>query len=755
METSHAGACDESRQLWLLGIGPAGCGYEAHPTVHRDQSRWDRERPSTNVGAAESNIAIDRLGFSRCCRCFKFRCPNQAPQSDPDVERWCRMISAKVLVVEDDPIVAHLLQQQLVKFGYEVFGTAASGEQALRQIESSRPDLILMDIRIEGQIDGIETATRILRDHHIPVIYLTSSAAEETLERARDTRPYGYLIKPFYDRELHATIQMAVHRYSGEKALRESEARLDRAQEIAGVGGWELDIASREFIWSRQLYRIAGLSPDAKPTIASMAASIHPDDYPAVPAWLAALQTGPRRDPIELRIKRPDGDERMVRVDGRPLIDADGAVRRLAGSAQDITERRLIERQLVQAQKMEAIGSLTGGMAHDFNNVLGVIIGNLDLLKRLVAIDGEASDLCGEALDGASRCADLIRRLLAFARRQSLHPERTDVNVLVGNIIQLLGRTLGEDITLKLSLDAAVCNVMVDPVQLEAAVINLATNARDAMPVGGRLEITTRTACLEASYAATWPDVAPGDYALIEISDTGTGIPPEIIGRIFEPFFTTKGPGDGSGLGLSMAFGFVKQSGGHLSAYSEPGLGTTFRLYLPRSDTPGVAAVPLAERRPVVGGHETVLVVEDNAQLRQITVRQLTELGYRVLHAERADAALAILAGDDRVDLLFTDVVMPGMMDGVDLAYEATRSRGGLKALLTSGFPGVRGAGQRALDCPFPLLNKPYRHEELAQAIRGILDRRGDLPLATAAGRPAEPGQGIHGGVRAVSMEPV
>jgi PAS domain S-box-containing protein len=662
------------------------------------------------------------------------------------------VIGARILVVEDDPIVAHVLQQQLVKFGYEVFGTATSGEQALRQIESSQPDLILMDIRIEGRIDGIETATRILRDHLIPVIYLTSSAAEETLERARATKPYGYLIKPFYDRELHATIQMAVHRYRSEEALRDIEARLDRAQEIAGVGGWELDIASSEFIWSRQLYRMAGLPPDAKPTIATMAASIHPDDYPAVPAWLAALQTGHRNDPIELRIKRPDGNERVVRVDGRPLIDADGAVRRLAGSAQDITERRLIERQLVQAQKMEAIGSLTGGMAHDFNNVLGVIIGNLDLLKRLVAIDGEASDLCGEALDGASRCADLIRRLLAFARRQPLHPERINVNALVTNIIRLLGRTLGEDIALKLNLDAAVCNVLVDPVQLEAAVINLATNARDAMPMGGRLEITTRTACLEASGAVSWPEVVPGDYALIEISDTGTGIPAEIIGRIFEPFFTTKGPGDGSGLGLSMAFGFVKQSGGHLSAYSEAGLGTTFRLYLPRSDAPGKAAPPLAEHQSVVGGNETVLVVEDNAQLRQVTVRGLAQLGYRVLQAECAEAALAILAGDDRIDLLFTDVVMPGMMDGVDLAHKATRLREGLRALLTSGFS---GAGQRALDGPFPLLNKPYHHDELARAIREILDRRGDPRLATAVGPPAESSQGTHGSERAVTKDPV
>jgi PAS domain S-box-containing protein len=515
-------------------------------------------------------------------------------------------------------------------------------------------------------------------------------------------------------------------------ALRDSEAHLDRAQEIADIGSWEMDIASGKHVWSRHLYRIRGLPPEFQPTRANVAASIHAEDRQGLSGWLADLVAGSERGPIEIRYTRPDGDVRVLRVEGRPVVDPDGAIRRLAGTTQDVTERRLIERQLAQAQKMEAIGNLTGGMAHDFNNVLGVIMGNLDLLQRLVRPDAAASELCGEALDGATRCAELIRRLLAFARRQSLRPQRIDVNALVGNIGRLLGRTLGEGIALRLDLHDGLWPVMADAPQLEAALVNLATNARDAMPKGGQLDIASRNVELDADYVALHPDVRPGCYALIEITDTGTGIPPEIVGRIFEPFFTTKEAGKGTGLGLSMTFGFVKQSDGHLAVYSEPGLGTTFRIYLPRSDASAAAPAGVSDAGTVMAGDalvgdETagdaaVLVVEDNARLRLAACRQLAELGYQVHQAEHAEAALAILASGERVDLLFTDVVMPGTMDGIDLARQATRLRRGLKVLLTSGFPGMRGVDQHIADCPFRLLNKPYRRDELARAARELLD---------------------------------
>jgi PAS domain S-box-containing protein len=506
-------------------------------------------------------------------------------------------------------------------------------------------------------------------------------------------------------------------------ALLESEMHLDRAQAIAGIGSWELNVATGRYTWSKQLYHIRGLSPaDFEPNIDNVALYVHADDYPSIRRWVAELVDDRAENSREVRIVRPDGKVRLLRVEGRAVRDLDGVIRRLAGTMQDITEVRLIERQLAQSQKMEAIGNLTGGMAHDFNNVLGIIVGNLDLLQPLVRADAAAAELCDEALDGATRCADLIRRLLAFARRQSLRPERTDVNGLVSEIVRLLGRTLGENITLRLDLDAAVPPVMVDPAQLEAALVNLATNARDAMPKGGRLDIVTRKAHLDESYTALHPDVGPGDYTLIEVSDIGDGIPPEIIGRIFEPFFTTKDIGKGSGLGLSMAFGFVRQSGGHLSVYSEPGLGTTFRLYLPPCVAVERAPAGVPVKSTVIGGHETVLVVEDNTQLRRAATRQLSELGYRVREAEHGAAALDILTSQDRVDLLFTDLVMPGGIDGLDLAYHAARLRRGLKVLMTSGFPDVRGANEHMLDCPFTLLNKPYRRDELARTVREILD---------------------------------
>jgi PAS domain S-box-containing protein len=521
-------------------------------------------------------------------------------------------------------------------------------------------------------------------------------------------------------------------------ALRDSEAHLERAQEIAAIGSWELDLATDEYIWSRQLYRIRGQPPEYRPTPQSLADSNHADDLPAALTWLTDLRAGSTRDPIELRVTRPDGETRVLRVEGRPVVDPDGVTRRLAGTMQDVTERRMIERQLAQSQKLEALGTLTGGMAHDFNNGLGIIMGNLDLLRMRVATDATGAELCADALDGAQRCAELIRRLLAFARRQPLRPEKTDVNVLVGNIVRLLGRTLGESVALKLTLGAACWPVNADPAQLEAALVNLATNARDAMTKGGNLDIRTKNVVLDETYAALEPEVSPGEFVLIEVTDSGTGIPPEVIGHIFEPFFTTKAPGSGTGLGLAMAFGFVKQSGGHLTVYSELGRGSTFRLYLPRGDAGQASTTASPKAHATIGGDETVLMVEDNSHLREVTRKQLSELGYQVHEAEHAEAALAILASGERVDLLFSDVVMPGAMDGVDLAFAAIGRRPDLKVLLTSGFPGTRGDSQRLAGCPFALLNKPYRRDELARTMRVVLDSGGEAVDRDTGSRMSE-----------------
>ena len=390
----------------------------------------------------------------------------------------------------------------------------------------------------------------------------------------------------------------------------------------------------------------------------------------------------------------------------------------------EIANRQRTEGQLVQSQKMHAMGQLTGGMAHDFNNLLSIIVGCLELLRDHWPDDPKSGELTEEAMKAALHGAELTRQLLAFARRQPLVPERCDINAVIGDFTRLLRRTLGEDITIDLHLAEALPPVRVDRVQLETSITNLANNARHAMPRGGRLTITTRETVLDEDYARTNAEVVPGSYVLIEVRDTGTGMKPEVLEHVFDPFFTTKEPGQGTGLGLSMVYGFLKQSGGHISAYSEPGEGTTFRLYLPPARdmaVPEAAAEPARPPLPERGQGERVLAVEDNAGLRQVLVRQLSSAGYQVVEADNAHAALDLIEGGERIDLLFTDIVMPGGMNGHELARRALLARPDVKILLTSGFSDMANGGA-ALPSHARLLRKPYREEELLRLVREALN---------------------------------
>jgi signal transduction histidine kinase len=378
------------------------------------------------------------------------------------------------------------------------------------------------------------------------------------------------------------------------------------------------------------------------------------------------------------------------------------------------------EEKLRQSQKMEAVGQLTGGLAHDFNNLLLVVIGNLDQLIESKKNDPAVQELAAHALEAAQRGADLTRSLLAFARRQPLRPRRIAINDLVNGVARLLSRTLGERVEVALQLAPNIWPVVADPAQLEAALTNLATNARDAMPRGGRMTIVTANRHLDEDYALHHEEVIVGDYAMIEVSDTGIGMSPEVAEKIFDPFFTTKGRGEGTGLGLSMVFGFMRQSDGHINVYSEPGAGTTFRLYLPRdreADEPTERQAAAAE---TAGGGEMVLVVEDNPALRRVVVLQLTTLGYRIREVENAAAALAILEGNEPIDLLFADVVMPGKLDGYDLTRIVRERWPRIKVVLTSGFTGSHGDRDAA---GVPLLTKPYRRDDLARILSGALGR--------------------------------
>jgi PAS domain S-box-containing protein len=503
-------------------------------------------------------------------------------------------------------------------------------------------------------------------------------------------------------------------------ALRDTEARLERAQEIAGLGSWELDLASGDYIWSRQLHRILGVVPGFTPTRDGLAALVHPDDRALLSDWDAQRAAGLEGDAIEFRIVRPDGEVRVLRREGRPVVDPDGSHRRLAGTMQDITRQRLVERQLAEAQKMEAVGQLAGGLAHNFNNLLGVIMGNVEFLLDGMRDRAEERELAEQILKSAGQGAELTRSMLAFGRRQPLRPAVIDLNEVLSRHIALLRRVLGEAVIVTATLAPELWHPCVDPAQAVDVLSNLAINARDAMPEGGRLTIETRNVVLDAAYLATHVDVTPGEYVLLAVTDTGSGMPPEVLARATEPFFTTKGPDKGTGLGLSMCFGFARQSGGHLSLYSEVGVGTTVRLYLPRAE----AALRRQPERPtpipIPGGHEAILLVEDNDQMREMVGRTLVTLGYRLHPAADAAAALAILRSGVPIDLLLTDMVMPGGMNGVQLAQAARQQVPGLKVLFTTGFAHLDDG-----DAPIPpeqILQKPYRRDELATRIRTVLD---------------------------------
>jgi PAS domain S-box-containing protein len=387
----------------------------------------------------------------------------------------------------------------------------------------------------------------------------------------------------------------------------------------------------------------------------------------------------------------------------------------------DMTEWLAAEEKLRRAQRLEAVGQLTGGIAHDFNNLLALIVGNVELMFDEPALSPKVLEYGRAALHAAQRGAELTRGLLAFARKQPLEPRVVDVNELVGNLAILLGRTLGQHVEVTFSGAADLWPAFLDPANLESAIANLAVNARDAMPGGGRLMIETRNEILDAEYAQENPGVTAGEYVSLVATDTGSGMSPEVQNRIFEPFFTTKDPGKGTGLGLSMVFGFVKQSGGHMKVYSELGHGTSFRLYFPRCRAADTTAEKWTAEQTPVRGHERILVVEDNDAIRQLVLIQLSRLGYRTLEAGGAEAALAILEAGEPVDLLFTDIIMLGDMTGHELAREATSRHPGLKVLFTSGFP-ENAVGGEGGPVAAAFLVKPYRFQELARKLREVLE---------------------------------
>jgi PAS domain S-box-containing protein len=507
-----------------------------------------------------------------------------------------------------------------------------------------------------------------------------------------------------------------------EQRTRERDRIWQVSQDLLGIADMQGQWISINPAWQRMLgwseIDILGRTSDWL---------VHPDDREHTRQEVSRLADGARTTLFENRFRHRDGSYRWL---SWTAVPEEGL---LYCVARDITfekekqeELERAQEALRQSQKMEAIGQLTGGVAHDFNNLLQIVMGNLEMLERNLPPDSPRLRRAAEnAMTGAKRAATLTQRLLAFSRRQALNPAPLDVNRLVGAMSELLGRTLGETVHLETVLAGGLWPVEADANQLESAIINLAVNARDAMPEGGKLTIETANSHLDEAYVAVNAEAHAGQYVMICVSDTGHGMDAETLARVFEPFFTTKEVGRGTGLGLSMVYGFVKQSGGHVKIYSEPGEGTTVKIYLPRR-----FASPTAEEAapeiliPEGLSTETVLVVEDDDNVRAYSVEVLRELGYAVVEAEDGPAALLLLQRPEvRIDLLFSDVVLPNGMTGAVLAREARALRPDLKVLFTSGYSRNAIVHQGRLDPGVELIGKPFSYSDLAARVRDILDR--------------------------------
>ncbi|WP_337186338.1 PAS domain S-box protein [Phenylobacterium sp.] len=500
-------------------------------------------------------------------------------------------------------------------------------------------------------------------------------------------------------------------------------------QGVTDYALYMLDVEGRVSSWNSGAQRIKGYTRDE--IVGEHFSRFYAEDEQRDGVPAAGLRTAEHEGRWETegwRVRK-DGSRFWAHV----IIDAirsdDGDLVGFAKITRDITERREAEqaleetrRALFQSQKMEAVGQLTGGVAHDFNNLLTVIMGGLDTISRKAGDASRTQRALEMARHAAERAASLTAGLLAFSRKQALQPTPTDLNALVRDMTELLHRSLGEQVELEGVLSSRLWRVEVDQNQLESAILNLAVNARDAMPGGGKLTLETANTYLDAGYAAQDAEVVPGQYVMISVTDSGSGIPADILSKVFEPFFTTKELGRGTGLGLSMVYGFVKQSGGHVTIYSEIGQGTCVKLYLPRYRGADEADPASSDPgRPTAEGDEVVLVVEDNPDVRAYSVMSLTELGYQVLEAVDAEGALAVLASAQRVDLLFTDVVLPGKT-GRALADEAWTLRPALKVLFTTGYSRNAIVHQGRLDEGVELLPKPFTFEQLASRIREVLD---------------------------------
>ena len=582
----------------------------------------------------------------------------------------------RILVAEDSSTQAEELRWILQSGGFEA-EVARDGDAALARFNADSFDLVISDIVMPGR-SGYELCQEIksAKGRFTPVVLLSSLSDPMDIIRGLECGADNFITKPYEPDQLLSRIR---------SVLENKRLRASGRMQIAGV---EIAFLGKTFTVTSD-----------KEQILDLLISTFED--------IVRTNRGLQQSQAELAVAKAQIEEYAQELE-----------RRVAERTEQIAR---IQEQLSRSQRIEALGQLTGGLAHDFNNLLAIIIGNLDLLAARLESSPEAAAFADAALRASLRGSELTRQLLAFSRKQPLEPRLFDLNKVVQDSAKLLARTLGSNVELRTVEAPTPALILADEAQTESAIVNLAVNAKHAMPNGGLLTFEIEHVLLDEAYTSMDPEVTPGPYICLTVSDSGVGIPAEIISRVFEPFFTTKEAGMGTGLGLSQVYGFVKQSGGNVKIYSELGRGTTVRLYFPDSKAaPEATAREQGGEDAPPGQGELVLVVDDNTNLRQLLLNQLVQLGYRTIEAPDPRTALAVLDGRSDVKVLLADVVMPGM-SGDELAQEAIVRHPGLKVLLTSGFPGRAMESGNSTILKFPLLPKPYRKAALSAKLREVL----------------------------------
>ena len=627
---------------------------------------------------------------------------------------------SKILVLDDDQAMCETISDVLEQHGHSV-QIATRARTGLEMVTAHAIDVAVVDIRLPD-MSGVEVLQRI---HSIlpttEVIFITGHASLGTAIQAIDGLAFAYIVKPFEMDHLIVTVDQALRKHRLAQALVESEERYRLVTENIADAVFLFETDGRIVLVNRSGEEITGYR-QTDLVGRSILSLLPPEASEEATARLSSLRAGEHVNPFfETQLVRADGSRRLVEVHLRSVMKDGKAVGRL-GVARDISERRNLEDQLRQAQKMEGIGRLAAGVAHDFNNLLTAIGGRCYLiLNRLTADDPLRRDI--EIIQSASeRAAKLTHQLLAFSRKQILEPHVLDLNAVVANIQPLLRRMVREDIEIVSRMAPDLGHIKADTGQIEQVLLNLAVNASDAMPQGGRLILKTSETVFSEADVLTRPGIAPGSYVLLQVSDTGHGMDAETKARIFEPFFTTKELGKGTGLGLATVYGIVTQSGGHIEVESEPGHGATFTIYLPRVDAAVEAAEPVSTVKGIRRGTETVLIVEDDEALLTLAREILATVGYTVLEANTPRDALRVAeAHAGPIHALLTDVVMP-KMNGRQLADRLLVARPQLKVLFMSGYTDSAIVQHGVLEPGTHFIHKPFTPDALSRKIRDLLD---------------------------------